>query len=139
MMALLKLHVCFNNLVYAGGVGHFYTTDRKFSDSGTGTNLLGHPAQNTRHFQHGGSFDQSPYGQPAHIALISTCCILLIEQESKTNNQTIIQRGDIMAENKVQDYTDDKNKGHVDTREANFECEKKDENLGCDMGIDVAG
>jgi hypothetical protein len=30
-----------------------------------------------------------------------------------------------MGENKVQDYTDDKNEGHVDTREANFECEKK--------------
>ena len=44
-----------------------------------------------------------------------------------------------MAENKVQDYTEDKNEGHVDTREANFACEKKDENLWCDMGIDVAG
>ena len=44
-----------------------------------------------------------------------------------------------MAEDKVQDYTEDKSEGHVDTREANFDCEKKDENLGCDMGIDVAG
>jgi hypothetical protein len=26
-----------------------------------------------------------------------------------------------MAENKVQDYTDEKNEGHVDTREKNFE------------------
>jgi hypothetical protein len=45
-----------------------------------------------------------------------------------------------MADNKVQDYSDDRNEGHVDTREANFECENgKDKNLGCDMGIDVAG
>ena len=44
-----------------------------------------------------------------------------------------------MAEKKVQDYSDDRNEGHVDTREANFECEDKDPNLGCDMGIDVAG
>ncbi len=44
-----------------------------------------------------------------------------------------------MAENQIQDYTDEKNEGHIDTREANFECEKKDGNLGCDMGIDVAG
>ena len=44
-----------------------------------------------------------------------------------------------MAENKTQDYTEDRNEGHVDTREANFECEDKDPNLGCDMGIDVAG
>ena len=44
-----------------------------------------------------------------------------------------------MADNKTQDYTDDRNEGHVDTREANFECEDKDPNLGCDMGIDVAG
>jgi hypothetical protein len=44
-----------------------------------------------------------------------------------------------MADNRVQDYSDDRNEGHIDTREANFECENKDKNLGCDMGIDVAG
>ena len=44
-----------------------------------------------------------------------------------------------MADNKVQDYSDYRNEGHVDTRERNFECENKDPNLGCDMGIDVAG
>lgn len=44
-----------------------------------------------------------------------------------------------MTEEKVQDYTDDNNEGHVDTREKNFECEYKDEHLGCDPGIDVAG
>jgi hypothetical protein len=30
-----------------------------------------------------------------------------------------------MTEEKTQDYTDDNNEGDVDTREANFECEKK--------------
>ena len=43
---------------------------------------------------------------------------------------------------KVQNYieTDDERaEGHVDTRSSNFECENKDENLGCDPGIDVAG
>ena len=30
-------------------------------------------------------------------------------------------------------------KGHVDTRRRNFECENPDERLGCDLGIDVAG
>ncbi len=44
-----------------------------------------------------------------------------------------------MAEDKIQDYTDDKSEGHVDTREKNFDCENKDPNLGCDPGIDVAG
>ena len=44
-----------------------------------------------------------------------------------------------MTEEKVQDYTDEKNEGHVDTREKNFDYEDKDPNLGCDMGIDVAG
>ena len=44
-----------------------------------------------------------------------------------------------MAENRTQDYTDDRNEGHVDTRESNFECENKDPHLGCDPGIDVAG
>ena len=29
-----------------------------------------------------------------------------------------------MAENKTQDYFDDRNEGHVDTREANFKCKK---------------
>ena len=44
-----------------------------------------------------------------------------------------------MAENKTQDYFDDNNEGHVDTREKNFDCETPDPKLGCDMGIDVAG
>jgi len=47
-----------------------------------------------------------------------------------------------MAEKKTQDYIEtgsDREKGHVDTRENNFECEKKDKNLGCDPGMDVAG
>ena len=29
--------------------------------------------------------------------------------------------------------------GHVDTRHANFECEKSDRNLGCNLSIDVPG
>ena len=44
-----------------------------------------------------------------------------------------------MANNETQDYFDDNDEGHVDTRERNFECENKDKNLGCNMGIDVAG
>ena len=44
-----------------------------------------------------------------------------------------------MAENRTQDYTEDRNEGHVDTRESNFDCENKDPHLGYDMGIDVAG
>ena len=44
-----------------------------------------------------------------------------------------------MEKNRVQDYTDDRNEGHVDTREANFKCKNPDPRLGCDMGIDVAG
>ena len=44
-----------------------------------------------------------------------------------------------MTENRTEDYTDESNDGHVDTREANFHCENPDENLGCDPGIDVAG
>ncbi|MEN8809400.1 MAG: hypothetical protein ABF291_18130 [Desulfobacterales bacterium] len=47
--------------------------------------------------------------------------------------------GDTMAENKTEDYFNDDNEGHVDTREKNFECEKPDKSLGCDMGIDVQG
>ena len=42
----------------------------------------------------------------------------------------------------VEDYIEsesDRESGHVDTRSANFECENRDPNLGCDPGIDVAG
>jgi hypothetical protein len=45
-------------------------------------------------------------------------------------------------EDNVQDYfesDEEKDQGHVDTRNRNFECDKPDKNLGCDMGIDVAG
>jgi hypothetical protein len=46
-----------------------------------------------------------------------------------------------MAE-KVQNYIEhdsEREEGHVDTRDLNFECDQKDPNLGCDPGIDVAG
>ena len=33
----------------------------------------------------------------------------------------------------------EREEGHIDTREQNFNCENKDPRLGCDMGIDVAG
>ena len=44
-----------------------------------------------------------------------------------------------MVDENVQDYMDDKDEGHVDTREKNFECEQPDKTLGCDLGIDVQG
>lgn len=44
-----------------------------------------------------------------------------------------------MADNRIEDYFDDRSEGHVDTREANFRCEFPDEHLGCDLGIDVQG
>ncbi len=34
---------------------------------------------------------------------------------------------------------EEREEGHVNTRERNFECENKDPYLGCDLGIDVAG
>jgi hypothetical protein len=49
------------------------------------------------------------------------------------------KRGDTMAEEKVQDFFEDNDEGHIDTREDNFNCENKDEHLGCDLGIDVQG
>ena len=44
--------------------------------------------------------------------------------------------------NETNNYIETENEreeGHVDTRENNFECENKDPHLGCDLGIDVAG
>ena len=42
----------------------------------------------------------------------------------------------------VNDYPEtdeEREEGHVNPRERNFECENKDPHLGCDMGIDVPG
>jgi hypothetical protein len=58
---------------------------------------------------------------------------------TEETNKSIQTRRRKMADEKVQDYTNDDTDGHVDTREANKECEKPDPNLGCDPGIDVAG
>jgi hypothetical protein len=44
-----------------------------------------------------------------------------------------------MEDNQIQECFYDSNDGHVDTREANFQCENPDEHLGCDLGIDVQG
>ena len=34
---------------------------------------------------------------------------------------------------------EEREEGHVNTRERNFECDNKDPHLGCGMGIEVAG
>ena len=44
-----------------------------------------------------------------------------------------------MTENNFQDYFDDNAEGHVDTREANFNCDNPDKYNDCDLGIDVMG
>ena len=47
-----------------------------------------------------------------------------------------------MADKIEQSYVEsekEKERGHVDTRGKNFECERPDKHLGCDPGIDVAG
>lgn len=44
--------------------------------------------------------------------------------------------------NRIEDYfetEEEQQRGHVDTRHRNFECEKPDKHLGCDLGIDVQG
>jgi hypothetical protein len=43
---------------------------------------------------------------------------------------------------KVESYIEsdqEREEGHKDTRQQNFECEKPDPNLGCDPGADVPG
>lgn len=47
-----------------------------------------------------------------------------------------------MTNHKVENYIEsdkERNEGHVDTRNSNFECDNPDTHLGCDPGIDVAG
>jgi hypothetical protein len=57
---------------------------------------------------------------------------------STQNNKTT--RRSIMTDTNNYIETDkEREEGHVDTRERNFECENKDPHLGCNLGIDVAG
>lgn len=45
-----------------------------------------------------------------------------------------------MSENQSYVESDrEREEGHVDTRQFNFECEKPDPSLGCDLGVDVQG
>jgi len=44
-----------------------------------------------------------------------------------------------MANSDYVETDKEREEGHVDTREKNFQCDAPDRNLGCDMGIDVAG
>jgi len=43
--------------------------------------------QVTVRFEHIGSFDLSPYGQPAHIVYLTGCCRLYSNRTKATNNQ----------------------------------------------------
>ena len=59
----------------------------------------------------------------------------MIKQENNPK-----QGGNIM--NRTDNYIEsdkEREEGHIDTRERNFECENKDPHLGCNLGIDVAG
>ena len=47
-----------------------------------------------------------------------------------------------MSDNREHNYIEsdkESDRGHEDTRRFNFECERPDNHLGCDPGIDVAG
>ena len=54
---------------------------------------------------------------------------------------SFLKKCDSMTKLREDNYIEDWNKeeGHVDTRNTNFDCDNPDENLGCDLGIDVAG
>ena len=63
----------------------------------------------------------------------------VVKTEKETDNK---RRGDKMTSDNVRDHIEnelEREEGHVDTRESNFQCESPDKNLGCDPGIDVAG
>ena len=44
-----------------------------------------------------------------------------------------------MANDRTQDYWEDDNQGHLDTRHFHHERENPDPYLGCNLGTDVAG
>jgi hypothetical protein len=53
--------------------------------------------------------------------------------------KTITRRSTMTNTHTYIETETEREEGHVDTRERNFECENKDPHLGCDLGIDVAG
>jgi hypothetical protein len=73
------------------------------------------------------------------LSLLLTWQYALSYDYLKLRNRKQLDWRSIMTENKTEDYFDDNDDGHVDTREQNFECENPDEHLGCDLGIDVQG
>ena len=73
-----------------------------------------------------------------HSSLVDLFEIAAILESGPTNKKQ--HGGTIMSEKHNHIETDgEREDGHVDTREKNFECENKDPHLGCDPGIDVAG
>jgi hypothetical protein len=95
--------------------------------------------QNLAYVQASDSIGRKHLSLSPHLNLIAYSERRLNLLTRKNVNNQPSQWGDIMAENRIEDYTDESNNGHVDTREANFHCEIPDEHLGCDPGIDVAG
>jgi hypothetical protein len=52
--------------------------------------------------------------------------------------ETTMSRKDKDKEQSYVESEEERERGHVDTRHKNFECENKT-SIGCDPGIDVAG
>jgi hypothetical protein len=62
-------------------------------------------------------------------------------RQSKTEELKMKSDSKSKSDNREHNYIEsdeERNRGHVDTRYKNFECENKT-NLGCDPGVDVAG
>jgi hypothetical protein len=64
-------------------------------------------------------------------------------QDGRINRRPNTQQKDTTMSRKHNDQSyveseEERERGHVDTREKNFECENKT-SYGCDPGIDVAG
>jgi hypothetical protein len=75
------------------------------------------------------------------MAIISVTKAAEIEMPQKLEETKMTTKGKAKENKRVQSYIEsdeERDKGHVDTRHKNFECENKT-NLGCDPGIDVAG
>jgi hypothetical protein len=69
--------------------------------------------------------------------------IIQDKQDGRSNRRSNTQPKDTTMSRKHNDQSyveseEERERGHVDTREKNFECENKT-SIGCDPGIDVAG
>ena len=86
-------------------------------------------------------YPPSPLAQWDYVRILLPMKAVGFNDRSKNKREEPTMKSKSKSENREDSYVEsdeERNRGHVDARSKNFECEKKT-SLGCDPGIDVAG